>query len=331
MGEVVSLRKAPAAKRTRMDTLLINEGVLKEWKIPPFQRPLHVNTKVLAIAEIIKADDGVIPGAITLGVIERGKDAGCYVIDGQHRLEAFKLAGCQEGYADVRIIEHEDMVALGEEFVALNSHIVMMRPDDVLRGLEGSLPLLANIRQSCPYVGYDNVRRSATNAIVSMATVLRCWDGAAQEAPVPGHGGPAHIARSLTPESSRQLADFLGIVEAAFGREQPSWRLWGGLNLILLMWMYKRLVLRQGHITTRMPKFDNPTFKRLLMSVAADEDYNDWLVGRRIGERDRGMAYNRIKLIMGRRLRAEGNSNPVFPQPPWAPSMGARTWSENKK
>lgn len=331
MGEVVPLRKAPAAKRTRMDTLLVNKSVLEEWKIPPFQRPLHINQKVLAIADIIKNDGGVIPGTITIGYIERGKEAGYYVIDGQHRLEAFKIAGCEEGYADVRIIEHEDMVALGEEFVALNSHIVMMRPDDVLRGLAGSLPLLAEIRQRCPYVGYDNVRRSVGNAIVSMATVLRCWDGAGQEAPVPGYGGPAHIARSLTPEGCKQLTDFLTLVDAAFGREQPSWRLWGGLNLILLMWIYKRLVLRQGHITQRMPKFDNAAFKRLLMSVAADEDYNDWLVGRRIGERDRGMAYNRIKLMMLRRLRAEGVSNPVFPQPPWAPQMGARTLAENKK
>jgi hypothetical protein len=328
-SNVIPLRKAPAAHRTRMDTLLVNESVLAGWKIPPFQRPLRINAKVLAIAEIIKCDGGVIPGTITIGYIERGTDAGYYVIDGQHRLEAFKISGVGEGYADVRIIEHEDMIALGEEFVSLNSHIVMMRPDDVLRGLEGSLPLLTQLRARCPYIGYDNIRRSTSNAIVSVATVLRCWEGSAQESPVPGKS-PANIARSLTTEGMEQLATFLEIASISFGREEPSWRLWSALNLILFMWLYRRLVLRQGHITPRMPKFTDQEFKRLMMAVAADEDYNDWLLGRRIGERDRGMAYNRIKLIMSHRLRAEGKSNPALPAPPWAPQMVSGLWQHKR-
>jgi hypothetical protein len=329
---VIPLRKAPTAKRTRMDTLLVNESVLSTWKIPPFQRPLRVNAKVEAIADIIKADGGVIPGTITLGFIERGADAGFYVVDGQHRLEAFKISGMTEGFADVRIIEHEDMIALGEEFVALNSHIVTMRPDDILRGLEASLPILQRVREACPEIGYDNIRRGPSNAILSMSNVMRMWDGSLDEAPGGGHrtGGVTAIARTLTEESASQLLDFMRAALAAFGREQPSFRLWGSLNLLLCMWLYRRLVLRQGHITQKMPKMDEAQFKRMLMAVAADEDYNDWLAGRRICERDRGMAYNRIKILFARRMRGEGKANPLLPAPPWAPSMVSGLWQKKR-
>jgi hypothetical protein len=313
-----------------MDTLLVNETVLATWRIPPFQRPLRVNAKVQAISEIIKADGGVIPGTITLGLIERGADAGMYVVDGQHRLEAFKISALTEGFADVRIIEHEDMIALGEEFVALNSHIVLMRPDDMLRGLEASLPVLQWLRKKCPDIGYDNIRRCPSNAIVSASTILRSWEGSSQESPVPGKNA-ATLAQTLTQESAEQLADFFSFALAAFGREQPSWRLWSGLNLILCMWIYRRLVLRQGHITQKMPKMDAAQFKRMLMAVAADEDYNDWLAGRRICERDRGMAYNRLKILFARRMRNEGKSNPLLPAPPWAPSMVSGLWKEKRE
>ena len=51
------------------------------------------------------------------------------------------------------------MAEMGDAFVALNSRLVNMRPDDILRGLEGSIPALQEIRASCPFVGYDQIRQ----------------------------------------------------------------------------------------------------------------------------------------------------------------------------
>ena len=129
---------------TRNDTVMVTKDTLQDWNSPPFQRPLKVNARVLALAESIKADGGVIPGIIALGEL-KGKT---YIIDGQHRLEAFKISGIEEGYCDIRIHKFDSIEKMGEEFVQLNSRLVNMKPDDILRGLEGMIPALQMIRGS---------------------------------------------------------------------------------------------------------------------------------------------------------------------------------------
>lgn len=325
---VVQLRKAPASKRTRMDTLLVNQAVIDSWRKPPFQRPLRVNAKVLECVEVIKQDGGVIPGTITLGVIDRGADSGTYLIDGQHRIEAFKMSGLSEGYADCRVIEHEDMASLGDEFVNLNSHLVTLRPDDILRGLEESYPALQTIHEACPFVGYDNIRRSPTNAIVSMSAVLRVWEGSTGDVPGQAHGGAAVIVKSISSQSVETLIDFLKIAMDAWGREPDSFRLWGNLNLSLCMWLYRQLVLmerpgiKKGQARSVTLKPDE--FKRCLMAVGADSDYSDWLLGRHLGDRDRSPAYARVKRAFQKRLKAEGKDNIKLPSPAWAHHMGGQ-------
>ena len=42
---------------------------------------------------------------------------------------------------------------MAEDFVILNTALVRMGPDDVMRGLEGSVPTLQKIREVCPFVG----------------------------------------------------------------------------------------------------------------------------------------------------------------------------------
>jgi hypothetical protein len=62
-------------------------------------------------------------------------------------------------------------------------------------------------------------------------------------------------------------------------------------------------------------------FKKCLMSVAANSDYSDWLVGRQIGERDRSPCYARLRSIFTDRLRNEMHTNAIkFPQPHWMSS-----------
>ena len=41
-----------------MDTLEIEPEDLSAWRIPPFQRPLRTNAKVMAMAEGLKANGG---------------------------------------------------------------------------------------------------------------------------------------------------------------------------------------------------------------------------------------------------------------------------------
>jgi hypothetical protein len=315
---VLKLLDTPAKKQTRttLDTLLITPDVLRGWRNPPFQRPLKVNTKVMALAEQIKSEGGVLPGVITLGVLDRVE----YLLDGQHRREAFLLSECAEGFTDVRKHFFETMADMGEEFVNLNSQLVRLRPDDVLRGLEGTIEGLALIRKECPYVGYDMIRRGERSPILSMSMVLRAWEGSASDVPKSGGVSALELAKRTTPDEAAAIVDFLSRAYSAWGRDLEYARLWGGLNLTLSMWLWRRLVITQ--YSPKTPKLTKADFEKCLMSMSADATYLEWLVGRQLTDRDRSPAYNRIKNIFARRVTEMTGKTTMLPSPAWAANSG---------
>lgn len=299
--------------RTVVDTIMVTPESVAKWKSPLFQRPVNENAKVLALAEELKLDGGVWPGIVTLGMFQND----LYIIDGQHRRKAFLISGLQEGYTDIRTHYFTDMVDMGEEFVKLNSQLARMRPDDILRGLEGSIPLLGLIRQRCPFVGYDMIRKSPKAPIVSMSGVIRQWRASAADVPssnVSGMGTTG-LARTLNDEDTGYLIDFLTLAVQGFGREPEYYRLWGALNFTLCMWLYRRLVVTQ--YSQKSVRLSREMFKKCLMSLSANGDYLDWLVGRMLSERDRSPAYTKIKQTFGERLFAETGKKPMLPQPSW--------------
>ncbi len=325
MNNVVSIRggrEAPRSSRRSMETMIFSREEAETWLHPPFQRPIRINDKVRLLAETIVNDGGVVPGVLTLGKLAGEKRM--WIVDGQHRLEAFKLTNLEEFICDARLCHFDTMGEMAVEFVELNSALVKMRPDDILRGLEPTSPGLALVRRECPYVGYDQIRRGGGSPIVSMATVVRCWFGSQPEAPVSGAtmGSAAKMGEMLTEDEAGKLVAFLKQARSAWGNEPENYRLWGSLNLAMLMWMWRRTVmvtaserLSSRRATTMTPDM----FKRCLMSVSASGDYNDWLVGRMIGNRDRTPCYNRLKAIFVARIRQEiPGSKPMFPQPAWS-------------
>lgn len=322
MGNVISIsgaREAPKSEQSRMDTLIITPAMVNNWKIPQFQRPLRVNNKVQIVAEQIKKTE-VIEGVLTLGKLKH--DNAYYIVDGQHRTEAFKLSGLDEAIADIRLVFFDDMADMAQEFVRLNESLVKMRPDDILRGLENSIPLLKHIRRSCEFVGYDQIRRGCgSGPIVSMSALLRCWNSASNETPSPnGSQSAANLAKNLDQVSVQNLIAFLATAHSAWGRDPEYYRLWGNLNLILCMWLWNRLVTdRDRSGNKRYVVLNIPEFKKCLMSVSAESDYVEWLVGRNIGDRDRSPCYTRLKSIFVRRLTDDSKGKrPSLPSPAWA-------------
>ena len=306
--------KAEKATRTTLDTLELTPALVESWMLPAFQREKRVNERVRAIAEQIAEDDGVVPGVLTLGIL----DGKTYLIDGQHRREAFLLSKCRVGYGDVRTHYFSTMAEMGEEFVKLNSQIVRLRPDDILRGLEQSSPGLANLRKECPFIGYDYIRRNESSPLVSMSLVLRAWRGSAPEAPTSGvHGmSAAGFAQCFALEDSHALVGFMKLAFASWGRDESYARLWQSLNLIMTMWIYRRLVLTQySHKTQRISP---EQFSKCLMSLSANSPYLDWIVGRRISDRDRTPAYNRIKAIFIERIQQDTGKRIYMPAPGWS-------------
>ncbi len=303
--------------RTEMETMLVTLGDIIQWRIPDFQRPLRVNEKVRALAEQLKSEGGILPGVITLGVLDSDIKTR-YVVDGQHRLEACRLTELNEFIMDVRIVKFATMAEMAEEFVGLNQALVKMSPDDVLRGMEGSIHALRVIHEQCPFVTYGKVKRGTTS-LLGMSVVIRCWSSARNATPAPSGGGASAMAQAMDERSAQELVNFLKIAHVAWGKEAENTRLWGTLNLTLCMWLYRNLVLTAGTGLTRHAILTPDNFKSCLLSLSADHAYCDWLVGRQMGERDRGPCYGRITTIFRTRMQSQyGDKKSKMPRPEWA-------------
>lgn len=322
MGSVINIRgakEAPKSQQSKMETIIVNQTMVSDWKIPSFQRPLRINDKVRMVSEQIKRTEGI-EGVLTLGKLRN--DPSFYIVDGQHRVEAFKLSSIDEALADVRIVMFDTLSEMADEFVRLNSNLVKMRPDDILRGLEGSTPALKMIRNSCEFVGYDQVRRGKSSPVVSMSALLRCWSASSYETPAGSNSGlsAAALAQSLDQTSIQNLIAFLATAHSAWRRDPEYYRLWGNLNLTLCMWLWNRLVIDKDRFgNKRYAVLTIPEFKKCLMSLSAEGDYLAWLPARNLNDRDRSPCYSRIKSIFIQRLALEnGGKRPVFPAPAWA-------------
>lgn len=309
---------AEKATSTTLDTVEITPAIVDAWNTPPFQRPIRINAKVETLAQQIRNDEGVIPGVVTLGVLD-GKR---YIVDGQHRREAFRISGCKSGFVDMRVLHFTNMAEMGDEFVSLNSQIVRMRPDDILRGLEQSYEPLQKLRKQCAFIGYDQIRRGTSGPTLSMSAALRCWVGSATETPKGGGASAATLARTFSSDEAVVLIGFLDCVHSAFGHDVENYRLWGNLNLTLCMWLYRRLVITP--YSARTQKMTRDDFTKCLMSVAAAGLYVDWLQGRDLRPRDLSPAYTRLKSLFAGRIEKITGKKPSLPQPSWASSGGKK-------
>ncbi len=220
------------------------------------------------------------------------------------------------------------MGEMGDEFVKLNSAIVRMTPDDVLRGMEGTLPVVHNIKEACNFVAYNNVRRADGGPVLSLSAAIRTWFGSNAETPKQVTTSAVILAREMSATEAQELIKFLNLARAAWGEDPQNYRLWTALNLCLCMWLYRKLVLdRSVKGTRRYVVVNHDIFKKCLMSVAANTDYVDWLVGRSLSERNRAPCYLRLKAIFTNRLKLEyHNEKPQMPSPGWTGST-TKLWS----
>lgn len=303
--------------RSTMDTIELNQKRVSSWKSPPFQRPLKVNAKVMAVSEEIRKNGGVIPGILTIGVL----DGETYVVDGQHRLAAWLQTGLDVGYSDVRMHWFENLGQMAEEFVRLNTSLVKLRPDDILRGMEPSTPALQMIRRKCGFIGYDMVRRGHHSPVLSMSTFIRCWMGSKSEVPSPNSSLEA--VASLDEAETAHAIEFVGLCFEAWTRDYEYLKLYGALNLSLCAWLYRRAVLGQAtHSNSRLDRLSKEEFRKCLMAASAEALYLDWLVGRNLGDRDRSPAYSRLKAIFVKRYQADSGRSLRLPAPAWSAHIG---------
>ena len=326
MPDVIALKGrkvAPKALRSTMETLLITPEQVNQWRVPAFQRPVRVTAKVQAIAEEMKADGVAITGIITLGRID--PTGPLYIVDGQHRIEAFRISGLPEIIADIRVINFDDEAEMADEFGKLNTSLVAMRPDDLLRALVPNNPALQIVIKACGFVGFDNIRRGTTGPIVGLSAVLRTWHASRQETPSSTSPAIKVLADTFNNDDATNVIRFLELGMSAWGRDPEYYRLWGNLNMALCMWLYRRMVLetnRKG--ATRVSVLTESQFKQAITALSANGNYLDWLPGRLLSDRDRSPAFQRMRTIMAKRLIEAGMQKPNFPGPAWSKSGGLK-------
>lgn len=323
----------PKTDRSVMDTMLITLPGIERWKKPPFQRELRRTPKVVKVAAEIRAS-GVIPGVLTLGKLH----GETFLVDGQHRTEGSFRMACDpnerlrldenspelppitEALADVRIRTFNSMGEMAEEFVDGNSDLARMKNDDIMRGAESFNDHLAAIRRKCPFLGYSNVRMGG-KIVLAMSAAIRVWFGSASHTPTPGPASTEAL-KQLDEKEARRICQVLTVCYEAWGADKENYRLWGTLNLSLVMWLWRRLVLQEGlpakrggvAITVLTPE----QFRQCLMALSANHLYVEWLLGRGLRERDRSPAYVKIKSIFAGRLGGMGFGRPILPIVDWA-------------
>lgn len=300
------------ARSSRLETIELTSEMCDSWKRPVWQREITRNSKVSEISREI-LETRVIPGTLTIGEFD-GKQ---WRIDCQHRIHAFEASGIDSAYADVRFLTCDSQAEMAEEYNRLNSHAVKMRPDDYLRALELQYSNLALVRDRCPFIGYDKARRELTvSPILGMGSVLRYWFGSATDVPIGGTGQPRELAQQLTNVEADYLCEFL-LLALEFWTRDPAYSvLWGRLNMVLTMWVFRRSVASLAFRSNedRVPR---QVFAECMRALRMDPGYLDWLHGRILNQRDRGPAYARLRKIMTRAITKTG-VRVSLPTPAWA-------------
>lgn len=313
------VKEAPKGQRSQSDTILLTVEQANQWRIPGFQRPVKVNAKVLEIAEEMRKRQCEIVGVITLGQLK--EDPVLYLVDGQHRIEAFRQSGMAEVIVDIRIVHFDTMAEMAEEYVRLNTAINRMKPDDLLRGLLATTASIRKVKNECGFVGFDHIGYKGGPYVLSMSVAFRTWFCSNGDTPISNPHGVSipRITQEIDDDELRNMITFLNLAFAAWSRDVGNRRLWSGLNMTVSAWMYRKLVLERPSGVKRHLIMSNAQFRQCLMSVSATETYLEWLPGRTMGDRDRSPCYGRLKAIFTRRLQQDSdNKRILLPQPAWA-------------
>lgn len=328
-------RSIPQEQRPIQETIVIKPGEIAGWTRPDFQRPLIPNQDVQDMARAMMLEAGqdkerlcTIPGTLLFGR-HAGRD---YMYDGQHRIfGAFALAcGLRtldnsseflvEGGArplvaiatkETRVFE--TMAEMARAFVAAQKKLVALKPDDNLRALEYTNTYLRDLREACPFIGYEKNKNTNERIRISMSAAIRTWFGSGA---TPATGPECSRAASyLDAHETKNLIAFFTACEHA-GWVDKNWpNLWGTLNIGINMWLWRKLVLGKEN------KFRGGSDFMALSAMEYAEcmkglknpDYAKFLKARSLRFQDREVTYDYIKELFLPELMRQEIKGAKFP------------------
>lgn len=326
-------RSVPKRDLAQTEVKLVTPEKMAEWQLPPFQRgfkPTDDVHKAAGDMQLEAAHDPeeafcTIPGIITVGVFKGDK----YLLDGQHRRGAFIIAAgevivhggvsVKNALVEVRQKAFATMREMAEEYKELNSKLRVTTADDVLKAIAYDDPNMIRIAEACPWIGYDLTgKENRAKYLLSMSAAIRTWIGSNGVVPSNGPKASEIVEKMMSSEMASQIVDFFSAcVEAGWLAPQAK-RLWSTLNLGIVMWMWRRLVLgesvQRSHGGIKPMVMTREEFV-VCMAYLVEEKYLHDLVGRSLQYRDRVPCYDRIKGLFTEALVQNGRTNPRFPMP----------------
>jgi hypothetical protein len=297
---------------TVMDAKIVSLDEMNSWQRPPFQRDEKLTAKVKDFAAGLKTNGGIVSGLILLGKL-RGDETTIYLVDGQQRRLACNTSNEKQFYIEFCLKYYTSFVDMAEDFKRTNGRLVSFRPDDFLRAYEVTHPQLRLLHESCDFLGYSRGGSNHRGSVLTVSCALKCWFGAMQPSPAV-YGQATELAEHLDEIQRQHMTTFFNTAYSAWESDRCNARLWTNLNLLMCMYLYRKLVLEpRGN---PLPK---DMFRKCLLSVAANAGYSEWLVGRQQYERDRDPCFKRLKRIFLARLNSEynGKCRIQFPKPEW--------------
>lgn len=293
----------------RSEVVVVTVALVNSWERPDFQRMFKQTKNVVdATNQIGRTEE--IPGTIWIGVWE-GRS---YVVDGQHRIEAFLGANIAEALASVAFKAFDSYDAMARFYRMINTPLRSFSAQDNLKAAAVEYESLRIIEREATFASWYKPKRNSGKTI-QISSMVRFWGMARSDAP----GGSAQVvavAAGMNKLAAHRLCVFGSLCHDAWGTDSGYAALWGGLNFPVVLWLYARTVLRDPEPSLRVTRLDQPAFKKALVSLC-DESYVDWLRGRNSLQNFRSPCYNKIKQRFKATLEKRGERL-TLPSPDWA-------------
>ncbi len=276
-GLPAKMRTNPRLKRCLVDCMVIDRHTIFDvWQVPPYQRDGIDNKKVNEISVALSQSPTLKYGLLLVGC----RCGTLYLVDGHHRKRAFGKTDLPSFRASVLFVRFDSEDEEVEAYREVQEQIKKSTPNDRLKVVAYTHAPLARIAEECNFVTFSKATAGSQRNLVTMSTVVQCWEWSKTNPPKPNNGGSVEdLAKSMTAEDAEKAIEFFGLCLDRFGVSFPS--LWKAPNLALCLWLYRRLVWQEGIEDGRWSRLTRREFASGLSGIA-NGDYTDCLTNKKL-------------------------------------------------
>lgn len=311
---------------SRVVKIKLTPDVIKSWLTPYWQRPVRFNAKGRQLTEDIKLTRKL-DSVMIVGVVKkRNGKFDLYLVDGHHRKAAFLRSGAPYMDIDVKFVYVDKVEELSPLYLNCQEQITKSTANDNLQGLAVTNEVLQHIKSKCEFITYEGVRLGTIAHSINMSTVVQIWYDSMLDPPKKNTLTPSvsitELAKKLTVDDADHIVQFMTLCRDNFEFKKLSSGLWLHINLVLCLWLFRVLVLREVWEGGEVYKVKHLTPRQFgvgLLGLKNDKYYLTLMRKKLNSSVDRKEAYQSIAKLFASNLRSCGVvSNPKLPRPQWA-------------